>query len=71
MLRPQLLEWLEHSQHPVLRNAFSRREAFRSGRTLNLVDAAEAAARLDAGERVYTNSENALAWISEHVDNGR
>ena len=67
---PQLLEWLERSQHPVLRNAFSRREAFRSGRTLNLVDAAEAAARLDAGERVYTNSENALAWISEHVDNG-
>lgn len=67
---PQLLEWLEQSQHPMLRNAFSRREAFRSGRTLNLVDAAEAAARLDAGERVYTNSENALAWISEHVDNG-
>ena len=67
---PQLLEWLERSQHPVLRNAFSRCEAFRSGRTLNLVDAAEAAVRLDAGERVYTNSENALAWISEHVDNG-
>lgn len=66
---PQLLEWLERSQHPVLRNAFARRMALSSGRALHLVDAEEAAARLDAGERVYTNSENALAWISEHVEN--
>lgn len=66
---PQLLEWLEASQHPVLRNAFSREVALRSGRDLHLVDAAEATARLDAGERVYTNSENTLEWICTHVFN--
>ena len=66
---PQLLEWLEASQHPVLRNAFSRAAALRSGRDLHLVDAAEATARLDAGERVYTNSENTLEWICTHTSN--
>lgn len=66
---PQLLEWLEASQHPVLRNAFSRAAALRSGRDLHLVDAAEATARLDAGERVYTNSENTLEWICAHTSN--
>ena len=66
---PQLLEWLELSQHPVLRNAFSRRAALSSGRALNLVNDAEAAARLSAGERVYTNSENTLTWICEHAEN--
>lgn len=25
--------------------------------------------RLEAGERIYTNSENALAWILDHVEN--
>ena len=66
---PQLLEWLESSQHPVLRNAFSERTAFASGRALHLVDEAEAASRLFAGERVYTNSENTLEWICSHADN--
>ncbi len=66
---PQLLEWLESSQHPVLRNAFSERTAFASGRALRLVDEAEAASRLSAGERVYTNSENTLEWICAHADN--
>ena len=64
---PQLLEWLEASRHPVLRNAFSCAAALRSGRDLHLVDAAEATARLDAGERVYTNSENTLEWICAHT----
>ena len=66
---PQLLEWLESSQHPVLRNAFSERTAFASGRALHLVDEVEAASRLSAGERVYTNSENTLEWICAHADN--
>ena len=52
-----LLDWLEASQHPVLANGFARSLA---GRTLDLVDDAEAAALVDAGQRVYTNSENAL-----------
>ncbi len=60
-----LLGWLADSQHPVLANGFSRQLA-RSHR-LNLVGPDEAAARIDGGERVYTNSENALAWLLEHT----
>ena len=62
-----LLDYIEESQHPVLANDFSRSLA--DARSLNLVDDAEAVRRLEAGERVYTNSENALAWIMDHVDN--
>lgn len=62
-----LLDYLEESGQPVLSNDFSRSLA--ATRTINLVDEAEAIRRLEAGERVYTNSENALAWIIEHVDN--
>lgn len=64
-----LLEWLADSQHPVLGNAFAT--ALESDRSLglNLVDAVEAAARVNAGERVYTNTENALEWLLENTDN--
>ena len=62
-----LLDYIEESQHPVFANDFSRSLA--DVRSLNLVDDAEAVRRLEAGERVYTNSENALAWILDHVDN--
>lgn len=62
-----LLSWLEESQHPVLDNGFSH--ALGQERGLNLVPAKEAAARLDAGERVYTNSENALAWVVDNAHN--
>ena len=60
-----LLGWLADSQHPVLANGFSRELA--STHRLNLVEAPEAAARIDGGERVYTNSENALAWLLDHT----
>ena len=63
-----LLDYLETSAQPVLANDFSR-QLVAEGRTLHLADDAEAARRLEAGERVYTNSENALAWILERVDN--
>ena len=63
-----LLDYIEESQHPVLANEFTEKLAV-GGRALNLVDAAECARRLEAGERIYTNSENALAWILDHVDN--
>lgn len=70
---PVLLQWLSTSQQPVLDNAFSRRHsealAVDGVAPLNLVSEAEAARRLEAGERIYTNSENALAWILDHVDN--
>ena len=62
-----LVDWLEQSQHPVLDNAFARSIA--DGRALNLVSSDEAVRRIDAGERVYTNSENALAWIADHAAN--
>ena len=63
-----LLDWMEASAHPVLANGFTEK-LVAGGRTLNLVDADECARRLEAGERIYTNSENALAWILDHVDN--
>lgn len=62
-----LLSWLKESQHPVLDNGFSH--ALGQERGLNLVSDEEAATRLDAGERVYTNSENALAWIVDNAHN--
>lgn len=63
-----LLDYLKASGQPVLANDFSR-QLVAEGRALHLVDDAEAARRLEAGERVYTNSENALAWILDAVDN--
>lgn len=64
-----LLTWMESSQHPVLDNAFARRVAAEQGRALNLVDEAEAARRIDGGERLYTNAETTLAWVASHVRN--
>lgn len=70
---PVLLQWLSTSQQPVLDNAFARCQsealAVDGAAPLNLVDDAEAVRRLEEGERIYTNSENALAWILDHVDN--
>lgn len=62
-----LAAWLEESQHPVLDNAVSREQG--EGRALNIVAEDEAVRRIDGGERVYTNSENALAWIMDNVHN--
>ncbi len=62
-----LIAWLEDAQHPVLDNEAARAAA--AGRRLNLVPADEALRRIDGGERVYTNSENALAWIVENARN--
>lgn len=63
-----LLDWLAESGHPVLDNSFARAVS-RPGRTLHLVSEAEAARRIDAGERVYANLENALSWLDDHVHN--
>lgn len=64
-----LLEWLEASKHPVLGNAFAKDIVKRCGIGLNLVGETEAAKRISEGERVYTNSENALSWIVANVAN--
>ena len=61
-----LIDWLASSQHPVLDNPMAQALAAQ-GAALNVVGEAEAAKRIDAGERVLTNSENALAWILEHT----
>lgn len=65
---PLLVEWAAKSQHPVLANAFAEGLA-RDGAALNLVGGDEAAARIDSGERVYSNSENALDWVLSHTHN--
>ncbi len=65
-----LKEWLQESQHPVLRNQMAC-EIAQEGWSLNLIDAPAAAARIDAGERVLTNSENALAWVVAEVHDER
>ena len=62
-----LIGWLEESRHPVLDNGTARTIA--RDHDLVLVSEDEAVARIDAGERVYTNSENALSWISDRVHN--
>ncbi len=62
-----LLDWMERSQHPVLANPFT--QSLANARPLNLVDAHEAARRIEHGERVYTNSENALEWIVANTEN--
>lgn len=62
-----LLEWLEASGHPVLDNAYAH--SVGGNRRLNYASAAEAARRIDAGERVCTNSENALSWILSNSHN--
>ena len=65
---PALVDWACASQHPVLNSPFTR-ELAKDAPALNLVGEDEAAARIANGERVYTNSENALAWVCEHGGN--
>ena len=60
-----LLDWLQASQHPVLCNDFTRSI---DTHALNLIEEAEAISLVNEGQRVYTNSENALAWIQDKTD---
>ncbi|MCI8366779.1 MAG: ATP-grasp domain-containing protein [Eggerthellaceae bacterium] len=64
-----LLGWLSESGHPVLDNSFAREVSQRRGLNLNLVAPADAVDRLNRGERVFTNCEDALAWILDNVEN--
>lgn len=63
-----LITWMEETQHPVLDNDMAR-ELVAQGHNLFLCDDESSAARIATGERTYTNSENALEWIFNHVDN--
>ena len=60
-----MIDWLVESQHPVLANEFASSQKA----PLNLVGETEAAERINAGERLYTNSENSLAWVLANTDN--
>lgn len=66
---PLLVQWCALTQHPVLDTAFARRLTAQEAASLHLVGEAEAIRRIDDGERIYTNSENALAWILDHTHN--
>ena len=76
---PELLDYAAARREPVLDNAvardLSRARALSGGEPLNLVPEAEFAVLCKAGEaggeppRIYTCSENSLAWVSGHVDN--
>lgn len=63
-----LITWMEQTQHPVLNNDMAQ-ELVAQGHNLALCDDETAARRIAAGERTYTDSENALGWIFDHVDN--
>ena len=60
----ELREYLAESRVPVLRNEAAL-EAAPEG-VFNLVSDEEADALLAAGDRVYTTSENSLAWVLKH-----
>lgn len=62
---PEFAAYLETSKHPVLDNAMARRIA--QAYKLNLVPDDQFARKVEDGARLYTSSENALSWVSEHV----
>ena len=76
---PELLDYAAARQEPVLDNAvardLSRARALSGVEPLNILPEADFAALCKAGEagteppRIYTCSENSLAWVCEHVDN--
>ena len=76
---PELIDYAAARREPVLDNAvardLSRARALSGAEPLNLVPEAAFAALCRAGgagtepPRIYTCSENSLAWVCEHVDN--
>ena len=76
---PELLDYAAARREPVLDNAvardLSRARALSGAEPLNLVPEADFAALCKAGAagteppRIYTCSENSLAWVCEHADN--
>lgn len=62
----RMCAYLERSRQPVLATDMACSIATR-GYDIALVDPAEAVCRVDAGERLYAQSESRLAWIASHV----
>lgn len=63
-----LASWAEQTQHPVLNNEMAQLLQSQ-GYSLNLISEEETSKHLDAGEPVYSNSENALDWVVAHSRN--
>lgn len=61
----EMKDYLEESGIPVLKNAVALRES--AGRRFRLLDDGAFLKRLEAGERLYTVSENALAWLHRNA----
>ena len=64
---PELIEYLEQTQHPVLANGMAEKIAVQHD--ICVLGDAEFAARANAGERLICTSENAFGWIAEHIEN--
>lgn len=62
-----LLNGISRSGRAVLRTAFTEELTQKTARPLLLVNDAEAEERCRSGERLYSNSENALDWVLAHL----
>ena len=71
---PNLVMWLAQSKHPVMDGPLTQEQveglADMGYPSLNVVSPEDAIARLNAGERLYTSTENALEWVLENVEDG-
>lgn len=63
---PELIEYLERTQQPVLANGMAKEIA--AQHDICVLDDAAFAARVNAGERLICTSENAFGWIAEHIE---
>jgi len=62
----RMCAYLEQSRQPVLATDMARSIVAR-GYDIVLVDSGEAVRRVDAGERLYAQSESRLAWVASHI----
>ena len=63
---PELIEYLECTQEPVLLNSMAEKILERRG--IKALGDEEFAARVNAGERLICTSENAFSWIARHIE---
>jgi hypothetical protein len=67
-ISPRMRAYMAQTQHPVVDTPTARAVAA-EGCNLNLIAEDEAVRRIDAGERLYTNAEATLSWVTSHVHN--
>ena len=63
---PELIEYLECTQEPVLLNSMA--EKILERHSIKALGDEEFAARVNAGERLICTSENAFSWIAQHIE---